>query len=115
MMVSRSGPLSLFSALQECCPSAVRNDDIFIGKHGMTEIEFHKVLEKHGFVKLRDRIGKPGTTDSLSDTPSAKSPKGAIFCPAEVNPLFGPISHRGSGVQLVVLRPVSRVQYSTEY
>lgn len=54
-VVARTGKWSIFCALQECCPSAVRNDDPFIGKYGMTEIELNKVLEKNSFIKIRDR------------------------------------------------------------
>ncbi len=54
-MVARTGKWSIFAALQECCLSAVRNDDPYIGKYGMTEIELNKVLEKNSFVKVRDR------------------------------------------------------------
>jgi hypothetical protein len=54
-LVDRSGRHSLFACLQECCPSAIRNDNPFVGRHGMTEIEYSKVLEKNGFLKLRNR------------------------------------------------------------
>jgi hypothetical protein len=54
-VVARTGRWSIFCALQECCPSAVRNDDPYIGKYGMTEIELNKVLEKNNFIKIRDR------------------------------------------------------------
>ena len=37
------------------CAAQVRNDDPYIGKYGMTEIELNKVLEKNSFVKVRDR------------------------------------------------------------
>ena len=33
----------------------MRNDDPYIGKYGMTEIELNKVLEKNNFIKIRDR------------------------------------------------------------
>ena len=54
-VVARTGRWSIFCALQEFCPSAVRNDDPYIGKYGMTEIELNKVLEKNNFIKIRDR------------------------------------------------------------
>ncbi len=54
-MIARSGAHSLFACLGECCPSAIRNDDPFIGRNGMTEVEYNKVLEKNGFAKVRDR------------------------------------------------------------
>ena len=54
-VVARTGRWSIFAALQECCPSAVRNDDPYIGKYGMTEIELNKVLERNSFIKIRDR------------------------------------------------------------
>ena len=53
--IARSGAQSLFACLGECCPSAIRNDDPFIGRNGMTEVEYNKVLEKNGFAKVRDR------------------------------------------------------------
>ena len=54
-MIARSGAHSLFACLEECCPSTIRNDDPFIGRNGMTEVEYNKVLEKNGFAKVRDR------------------------------------------------------------
>jgi len=64
-VVARTGKWSVFAALQECCPSAVRNDDPYIGKYGMTEIELNKVLEKNGFVKIRDRSSFGGPDDEV--------------------------------------------------
>ena len=84
-MIARSGRLSLFTSLQECCPSAVRNDDPFIGRHGMTEIEFNKVLEKHGFTKVRDRTAERGSrgdelcweAEASNGGQKCKTPKGS--------------------------------------
>ncbi len=56
-MIARTGRWALYSALKQCCPSSIRSDDPFIGRHGLTEIEFNKVLERNGFVKIRDRSG----------------------------------------------------------
>ena len=56
-MIARTGKWALYGALKECCPSTIRSDDPFIGRHGLTEIEFNKVLERNGFVKVRDRSG----------------------------------------------------------
>ncbi|EKX36349.1 hypothetical protein GUITHDRAFT_117458 [Guillardia theta CCMP2712] len=53
--IARTGKLSIFAALQQCCPSAVRNDDPFIGRLGLTEVELNKVLERNNFKKVRDR------------------------------------------------------------
>jgi len=53
--IARSGAQSLFACLGECCPSAIRNDDPFIGRNGMTEVQYNRVLEKNGFAKVRDR------------------------------------------------------------
>jgi hypothetical protein len=64
-VVARTGRWSIFAALQECCPSAVRNDDPYIGKYGMTEIELNKVLEKNSFVKIRDRSSGGGGDDEV--------------------------------------------------
>ena len=63
-VVARTGKWSIFCALQECCRSAVRNDDPYIGKYGMTEIELNKVLEKNSFIKIRDRSNS-GTDDQV--------------------------------------------------
>jgi len=62
-VVARTGKWSIFAALQECCPSAVRNEDPYIGKFGMTEIELNKVLEKNNFVKIRDRSNSGGACE----------------------------------------------------
>ena len=56
-VIARTGKWAMFAALRECCPSAIRSDDPFIGRHGLTEIELNKVLERSGFVKVRDRSG----------------------------------------------------------
>lgn len=56
-VIARTGRWALYSALKQCCPSSIRSDDPFIGRHGLTEIEFNKVLERNGFVKIRDRSG----------------------------------------------------------
>lgn len=65
-VVARTGKWSIFEALGECCLSAVRNDDPYIGKFGMTEIELNKVLEKNSFVKIRDRSNCGGGDDEVS-------------------------------------------------
>lgn len=54
-VVARSGSLSVFAALEECCPSCVRDESTTSGRRGLTMIEFNKVLEKGGFTKMRDR------------------------------------------------------------
>lgn len=56
-VIARTGKWAMFSALQQCCPSSIRSDDPFIGRHGLTEIELNKVLERNNFVKVRDRSG----------------------------------------------------------
>mmetsp|Transcript_19067 Transcript_19067/g.30374 ORF Transcript_19067/g.30374 Transcript_19067/m.30374 type:complete len:88 (-) Transcript_19067:213-476(-) len=47
--------MSIFSALEECCPGCCRNNATASGRRGLTMIEYNKVLEKHGFEKMRDR------------------------------------------------------------
>lgn len=59
--IARTGKWALYSALKQCCPSTIRSDDPFIGRHGLTEIEFNKVLERNGFNKIRDRSGASST------------------------------------------------------
>ncbi|EKX54303.1 hypothetical protein GUITHDRAFT_99780 [Guillardia theta CCMP2712] len=54
-IIDRAGKYSIFRALSICCPASVRNEDPYVGRHGMTEIEFNKHLEKNGFVKMRTR------------------------------------------------------------
>lgn len=74
-MIARSGRLSIFSALRDCCPSAIRNNDPWIGRYGMTEIEFNKVLEKNGFSKIRDRgAGAPIIEFDNSDNVKGSMP-----------------------------------------
>jgi len=66
----------MFAALKECCPSAIRSEDPFIGRHGLTDIEHNKVLERHGFVKVRDRSGaSPLLVEGREDI-DAKGSKG---------------------------------------
>ena len=66
-LIRRTGfPLTLFSAFKECCASAVRNDDPFVGRHGVSELEFHKTLEKNGFTKLRDRCSAKDASSKRS-------------------------------------------------
>lgn len=48
----------------------MRNDDPYIGKYGMTEIELNKVLEKNGFVKIRDRSSFGGPDDEVRAAPA---------------------------------------------
>ncbi|EKX31081.1 hypothetical protein GUITHDRAFT_122713 [Guillardia theta CCMP2712] len=51
--VSRTGYCSLFRCLAQACPFAIRGQDPYVGRHGLTEVEFNKVLERNGFTKLR--------------------------------------------------------------
>ena len=60
-VVARSGQLSLFSALEECCPGCIRNLSTANGRRGLTMIEFNKSLEKEGFEKMRDRRADAAT------------------------------------------------------
>mmetsp|Transcript_15950 Transcript_15950/g.36449 ORF Transcript_15950/g.36449 Transcript_15950/m.36449 type:complete len:305 (-) Transcript_15950:58-972(-) len=71
-VIARSGRLSIFSALRECCPSAIRNNDPWIGRYGMTEIEFNKVLERNGFSKIRDR-GAGAPVIEFTDSENGKA------------------------------------------
>jgi len=61
-VIARTGRWALYSALKQCCPSSIRSDDPFIGRHGLTEAEFNKVLERNGFVKIRDHSSGASTT-----------------------------------------------------
>jgi len=54
-VVARSGSLSTFSALEQCCPGATRDNNTFKGRRGLTMIEYNKTLEHAGFQKVRDR------------------------------------------------------------
>eukprot|EP00960_Hanusia_phi_P059011 764048-Hanusia_phi.AAC.1 len=54
-VVARSGRLCIFAALEECCPSSIRNPASAKGRRGLTMIEFNKSLERAGFRKMRDR------------------------------------------------------------
>jgi hypothetical protein len=53
----------------QCLPQ-VRNDDPYIGKYGMTEIELNKVLEKNSFVKVRDRSSVGNVCDDEVSSPA---------------------------------------------
>ena len=48
----------------------MRNDDPYIGKYGMTEIELNKVLEKNSFVKVRDRSSLGNVCDDEVSSPA---------------------------------------------
>ena len=62
-VVARSGQLSIFSALEECCPACIRNASTAAGRRGLTMIEFNKALEKEGFEKMRDRRADAATRE----------------------------------------------------
>ncbi|EKX36973.1 hypothetical protein GUITHDRAFT_116839 [Guillardia theta CCMP2712] len=51
--VCRTGRYSLYDALSACCPSSVINQDPYVGKYGLRAIEFCKVVESDGFLKVR--------------------------------------------------------------
>ncbi|EKX54167.1 hypothetical protein GUITHDRAFT_132563 [Guillardia theta CCMP2712] len=54
-VVARTGTYSMYAALAQCCPSCVRLKDVHCGRHGVSEVEFTKCLDKKGFTKMRDR------------------------------------------------------------
>jgi len=54
-VVARSGSLSTFAALEQCCPGSTRDNNTFKGRRGLTMIEYNKTLEHAGFQKVRDR------------------------------------------------------------
>ena len=77
-VIARTGKLGMFAALRECCPSAIRSDDPFIGRHGLTEIELNKVLERNGFIKVRDRSGtSPLIIEGYAHAPVSEDGKGS--------------------------------------
>eukprot|EP00288_Rhodomonas_lens_P014329 CAMPEP_0177693712 /NCGR_PEP_ID=MMETSP0484_2-20121128/2546_1 /TAXON_ID=354590 /ORGANISM="Rhodomonas lens, Strain RHODO" /LENGTH=333 /DNA_ID=CAMNT_0019204541 /DNA_START=41 /DNA_END=1039 /DNA_ORIENTATION=+ len=53
-MIARSGPLSIFAALSECCPECVRGCGVN-QKYGIAEAEFNKAVQACGFIRERDR------------------------------------------------------------
>eukprot|EP00961_Rhodomonas_salina_P004471 61099-Rhodomonas_salina.2 len=53
-LLARCGPLSPFSALHRCCPTAVRIDNEG-RRDGITELECNKMLQTSGFSMIRDR------------------------------------------------------------
>jgi hypothetical protein len=82
LFIARSGGVhTLFSALKQCCPSVVRNDDPYVGRHGVTELEFNKVLEKNGFVKVRDRTSAEDPVAPVASADGSKRPKGSRHRP----------------------------------
>lgn len=78
--------MSIFSALQECCPGVIRNNASASGRRGITMIEFNKALEKHGFEKMRDRRTDAATRQddpTGGHFPSYSTPaltKKSLFC-----------------------------------
>lgn len=70
-VVARSGSLSIFAALQECCPGCVRDEATTSGRRGLTMIEFNKALERGGFAKMRDR--------RVDATTREEDPTGGVF------------------------------------
>ena len=92
-LVDRSGRHSLFACLQECCPSAIRNDDPFIGRHGMTEIEYNKVLEKNGFLKVRNRsLERACAAEQRVNAPGREAVANINGARQGKNPLKGSVS-----------------------
>ena len=83
-VIARKGKWTIFEALQRCCRSAVRSDDPFIGRHGLTEIELNKVLERNGFKKVRDRHGASARLGTCSE----QTPNNAKDSMREFLPLF---------------------------
>ncbi|EKX36972.1 hypothetical protein GUITHDRAFT_116838 [Guillardia theta CCMP2712] len=69
--VCRTGRYSLYDALSACCPSSVINQDPYVGKYGLRAIEFCKVVESDGFVKVRHQRprakGEASSPSGLSD------------------------------------------------
>ena len=76
-VVARSGHLSIFAALEECCPGCVRNESP-TGRRGLTRIEFNKALEREeGFEKMRDRRSDAATCEedpTGGDAPPCDAP-----------------------------------------
>ena len=76
-VVARSGHLSIFAALEECCPGCVRNESP-TGRRGLTRIEFNKALERQaGFEKMRDRRADAATCEedpAGGDAPPCAAP-----------------------------------------
>ncbi|EKX34238.1 hypothetical protein GUITHDRAFT_119588 [Guillardia theta CCMP2712] len=59
LFIPRKGRLSMYDALCECIPPAVRSQSQVVGGYGVREVEFNKVLEHNGFTKIRDRCILP--------------------------------------------------------
>ncbi|EKX36974.1 hypothetical protein GUITHDRAFT_116840 [Guillardia theta CCMP2712] len=72
--VCRTGRYSLYDALSACCPSSVINQDPYVGKYGLRAIEFCKVVESDGFLKVRHQ--RPRAKGEAS-SPSGLSVAGA--------------------------------------
>ena len=49
----------MYDGLKECIPVVIRNREQSVGSFGLTEVEFNKVLERGGFIKLRNRCNLP--------------------------------------------------------
>ncbi|EKX52961.1 hypothetical protein GUITHDRAFT_101413 [Guillardia theta CCMP2712] len=64
--VCRTGRFSVYDALSACCPMSVINNDPYDGKYGLRAIEFYKVVESNGFVKVRHQ--RPRGKSELSSS-----------------------------------------------
>jgi predicted RNA binding protein YcfA (HicA-like mRNA interferase family) len=73
--------------------AGIRSDDPFIGRLGLREIDVNKLLEKNGFVKVRDRRRGPHAPCSEDDEESKdagsgkKVPKGSSLSSTSRSPL----------------------------
>ncbi|EKX34229.1 hypothetical protein GUITHDRAFT_119578 [Guillardia theta CCMP2712] len=72
--IPRKGRLSMYDALRDCIPPAVRSHSQVMGEYGVREVEFNKVLEHNGFTKIRDRCILPDKVEAtdLSRSGSAR-------------------------------------------
>jgi len=65
-LIARSGNFSVFTALQRCCPSAVRVA-VDSPRDGISEHEFNKLMQAEGFIRVRDRRAVATKKDSDPD------------------------------------------------
>jgi len=90
-VVARSGHLSIFAALEECCPGCVRNESP-TGRRGLTRIEFNKALERQeGFEKMRDRRADAATCEEDPTGGDAPTVCARSHCSGRSRPPLRPV------------------------
>eukprot|EP00960_Hanusia_phi_P023886 704811-Hanusia_phi.AAC.1 len=95
--VSRTGYCSLFQSLAQACPFAIRGQDPYVGRHGLTEVEFNKVLERNGFTKLRAKksFKMDGQGEDALEDGGERTWRGLASRETDVAPVLSAVRVRG--------------------